>query len=158
MTRTPRANTNSNGALRTACDAVVLDGRSARRLHLSRTPRGSLHVEELARLDEVWDEKAHHRTSKMSAHGRSLPNTRHEREERLQRFARDVGAWLGHAPAVDGLLPVLCTAAMLGALREVSEASLLRRLDFHECDLVRLQPAELAAHPTIIALLPLAAG
>lgn len=138
----------------TPCEVVVADARRARRLVLTRTPRGTLHVEERARLDEHWDEKQHHRPYMLSAHGRNMASAGHERDERLQRFGRDLAAWLERAPATDGRLPVLLPAPMLGALRKAARASLMRRLELRERDLGCLNLTELAAHRELGALLP----
>ena len=138
----------------TSCEVVVADARRARRLLLTRTPRGKLHVEERARLDEHWDEKQHHRPYMLSAHGRSMASAGHERDERLQRFGRDLAAWLERAPATDGRLPVLLPAPMLGALRRAARASLLRGLQLRVRDLGWLNLTELAAHRELGALLP----
>jgi hypothetical protein len=139
-------------------EAIVVDARRARRLRLSRTARGSLHVAELEQLEEHWDEKQHHRPYMLAAHGRSFAGTSHEKEERLQRFARELAAWLERGAPVEGPLPVLCSPPMLGALRTEASAALLARLDLRETDLGWLNLDELARHPAITALLPPAAG
>lgn len=139
-------------------EVFVLDARRARRLLLSRTPRGSLHVEELDRLQESWDEKQHQRPSMLSARGRSFASTSHEREERRQRFAREVARWLRRAVASGRGIPVLCPTPLLGALRDELGSRLAARLELRACDLGWLNLRELAGHAAIAGLLPRAAA
>lgn len=137
------------------CEAFVVDARRARRLRLSRTPRGSLHVDELDRLDEAWDEKQHGRPSMLAARGRSYAGIRHEREERRQRFAREVARWLQRqVPADDGAVTVFCAQPLLGALRKCAAGALLRRVRLREGDLGWLNRRDLSRHEAIEALLP----
>jgi len=154
----PSARLGGNPAPPAWRDVVVADARRARRLRLSRTSRGSLHVEELERLEEHWDEKQHHRPSMLAAHGRSYAGTSHEKEERLQRFAREAASWLEHGTRVEGPLPVLCSPPLLGALRREVSPALRSRLDLRETDLGWLNCDELSRHPAITALLPPAVG
>jgi hypothetical protein len=138
------------------CEAFVVDARRARRLRFSRTPRGSLHVDELDRLGEAWDEKQHGRPSMLAARGRSYAGIRHEREERRQRFARDVALWLQRqVPAGDGAVTVFCAQPLLGALRKGATQALLRRVRLREGDLGWLNRRELSRQKAIDALLPL---
>lgn len=135
-------------------EVFVLDARRARRLLLTRTARGSLHVEELDRLLETWDEKQHHRPSMLSARGRSFASNSHEREERRQRFARDVARWLRRSLPDGRDIPVLCPTPLLGALRRELGPRLAARLELRSCDLGWLNRRELAGHAAIGELLP----
>ena len=138
------------------CEIVLVDARRARRFHVLRTSRGSLHLDESERLDEHWDEKEHHRPSMLSAHGRSYASVSHEREERRQRFGREVCAWLERGAPFAAPMPVLCSAAMLGVLRRIAPASLLERLSLHVGAIGGLRRGELAGHPALAGLLPAA--
>ena len=132
---------------------VVLDSHKARLLHLTRTAKGSPHLEELATLATTFAAGEHHRPDRLGAPGRSA-GVGHEHEEALAHFAREVAPWLQAEltqRAVDRC-SLFAPAAMLGAWRKQMPKDLARKLVEHAVELAGLPIAQLASHPRIAAL------
>jgi protein required for attachment to host cells len=136
---------------------LVLDNRRGRLLECGRTPQGRVHLEQRSELENPW--------SQHEAGGRPEPTTRdkfgraterHEEEERLLRFAREVAGWLERELGARGVsqAAAFAPARLLGALRRAMPARLNGRLLEHEADLARLGAGELARHPAIASLAP----
>ena len=125
---------------------VALDSRQGHLVEARRLPSGHLHLEVRAELREEWEEKLHERPTISRGH---------EDEERLRRFGKQAAKWLSEqmAGAFIDHVTVFTSARMLGALRPALPASLHDRVDTRHDDLAQLRPAELAAHPAIVALM-----
>ena len=134
---------------------VLLDSRKGRLFTLSRTPRGSLHLELRDEVQESWEEKEHHRPSMLAARGQGMAAFPRENEERLRRFAREAAAWLvrklGREAGERAL--VFCSKPMLGQLRRIASPALLRRLELRAEDLLSLSRPQLVAHPALAHVL-----
>ncbi len=130
---------------------ALFDSRRGRLLEASRTPQGRRHLEERADLAETWEEKQHFRPSMLAGKGRSHASFRHEAEERIHRFARQASGWLAGEVKQRGIeaLPVFCSKALLGPMREAVPPGLGQRVVFHAQDLVWLTLAELVEHPAV---------
>jgi hypothetical protein len=130
---------------------AIVDGRCGRLMVLSRTPQGRPHIEEVDRIDEVWEEREHHRPFFLGGKGRGHAAWRHEEEERARRFAGQLGNWLGEHLERDGCtgMTVFCAPSMLGALRKACPSSLTQRLRLRAADLAPLPTAQLIRHPAI---------
>ncbi|HLQ38502.1 MAG TPA: host attachment protein [Planctomycetota bacterium] len=133
---------------------LVADSEHARLLHGTFTSRGSHHVDELSRIATTYQASEHQRPTRMSRPGRA-GGPGHEHEEKVAHFARDVAAWLGKE--IDARKVTECTvfapSHFLGALRKEVPKALAAKLHEQEGEIVKLTPAELAAHPRIAGLL-----
>ena len=134
---------------------VVLDIDKARLLRLSRTDRGSAHVDETASLASTFAAGEHHRPDRMGAPGRSA-GTGNEHDEKLHHFARQLAPWLGKELATHGVTtcPLFAPAHMLGALKKELDRALAGKLELHDVELTGLSNGQLATHPRVQALLP----
>jgi len=133
---------------------VVLDSHHARLLRLTRTAKGSPHLEELATLATTFTAGEHHRPDRLGAPGRSAGGG-HEHEEALAHFAREAAPWLQAEltqRAVDRC-SLFAPAAMLGAFRKEKSKDLAGKLTEHAVELAGLPIPQLASHPRIAALL-----
>lgn len=132
---------------------VVLDSHKARLLQLTRTTKGSPHVEELAALATTFVAGEHQRPDRLGAPGRSA-GTGHEHEEALAHFAREVAPWLQTQLTQRAVerCALFAPAAMLGAFRKQVTKDLARKVVEHAVELAGLPTAQLASHPRIVAL------
>ena len=79
---------------------LTIDRRHARLLACERTRQGRLHIDELAAIEEEWDELQHGRPSpRAGKDGHSYADVGREEEERLRRFARE-GVFRKTAPVI----------------------------------------------------------
>lgn len=136
---------------------VVVDNRTGRLLEGRRTAQGRVHLEERAALANPRSEHV--------AGGLPEPTTRdkfgraterHEEEEKLHRFAREVASWLEQQVSERHLerLELFAPARFRGALRKALPARLNGCLREHEGDLAHLQAGELARHPAVAGVVP----
>jgi protein required for attachment to host cells len=135
---------------------AVVDARAARWMRATRTAAGRLHVEEVARLDEKWDEKEHHRPMSLTPHpdGHSYAGTGHVEDERRHRFAKQVAHWLGEqtTAAHAARVHVFAPAGFLGELRKQLPAALAAKIADQAHDLGRLHAGQIAEHPAVQAI------
>jgi protein required for attachment to host cells len=131
---------------------LVSDQRLARLLRATRTERGTLHLEEAARVAEEWDDSLHREpASRAGPSGHSYENIGHIPEERLHRFGKQVARWLERelrARDVDRLV-LFASERLMGELRQRFPAWVRSRVDERLVDLGHLSPAELARHPAL---------
>jgi len=132
---------------------ALADSRRARLLEAGFTRPGRPRLLDRGELIEQWDEALHehHRPSMLSAGGRTHASFKHEDEERIHRFARELAVWL-RARLVEHRikgLTVFCSLPLLGPLRAVCARESLAGLDLRRGDLVHLTLPQLLAHPVI---------
>lgn len=136
---------------------LITDARRSRLFHGMRTPAGRLHLDEKARLDEVWQEQEHHRPAPLGApSGRSYIDAGHADEERMHRFAKSVSSWMDEQAR--GLkfekLHLFAPKRFLGVLRPEYSGGMKRVVVDEAHDLAQLTAGELAEHPAVTAIPP----
>lgn len=134
---------------------VTADRRSARLLNCLETEHGRLHLEEQSAVQEEWVESQHDRPSpRVGRDNRTYASAHHEKEERVHRFAKKVGAWIEseltkrrikHAHA-------FIAPRFLGQLRNVLPSRMQSILTEHPLNLEHLAPGKLATHEAIKAM------
>lgn len=132
---------------------LVADRRRARLLSAEPTSHGRLHIEEVAAVEEDWEEFQHGRPSaRAGKDGHSYASRGHEDEERLHRFAKQVSGWLAHEVSRRAIpaLHAFSARQLLGELRRVLEKRVHERVEEHALDLAHLSPGELARHKSVL--------
>ena len=125
----------------------VVDAKTGRLLQAKMTPHDRLHIDLVESMDNTHEEHAHVRPSpRTSKNGHSYATFGHEDEEMARRYASDVIGWLTDALARHAIkrLAVLAPPRLLGVLREQCPNSLNGHLQFHQEDLGKLSPSQLA--------------
>jgi protein required for attachment to host cells len=136
---------------------LITDARRSRLFQGKRTPAGRLHLDERARLDEVWAEQEHHRPAPLGApSGRSYIDAGHADEERMHRFAKTVAGWMDEQARAHkfGKLHLFAPKRFLGVLRPAYSGGLKNLIVDEAHDLAQLSAGELADHPAVMAIPP----
>lgn len=136
---------------------LVTDARRCRLFLGKRTAAGRLHLDEQARLDEVWQEQEHHRPAPLgSPSGKSYIDPGHADEERMHRFAKAVAGWMSEQAR--GMkftkLHLFAPKRFLGMLRPEYPSQLKSGILDEAHDLAQLSAGELAEHPAVTAIPP----
>ena len=134
---------------------AVVDARRGRLFRGSRTDAGRLHLDEVARVEEEWSDKEHHRPMPLAfKDGRSYAGTGHVEEERAHRFAKAVAQWAGGETQRLRIesLHLFAPRHFLGVLRAVLPPALQRIVQDEGHDLGPLEAGEIAAHPAVLAI------
>jgi protein required for attachment to host cells len=142
------------------CHIAVCDERAATILRATLAPLDRVHLEEAASFRNRWVGFHDHGRPSLLGQGPSANAAQHfadEHREPLEmrrRFAREVASWLRTAAAAAPAahLPVFVAPRFLGALR----AELVDDIDgieFFRAELQGLRAHEIAANPTVHALL-----
>lgn len=142
------------------CHIAVCDGRAATVLRATIAPPDRVHLEELAHFHNQWVGFHEHGRPSRLGQGPSANAAQHfadEHREPLEmrrRFARDTASWLRTmvANAPDAHLPVFVAPRFLGALR-TELADQINGIELLRAELRGLRAHEIAAHPTVHALL-----
>jgi len=136
---------------------LVTDARRCRLFHGKRTGAGRLHLDEKARLDEVWQEQEHHRPAPLGApSGKSYIDAGHADEERMHRFAKAVSGWMDEQARGMKIaqLHLFAPKRFLGVLRTEYSSPLKGGIIDAAHDLAQLSAGELAEHPAVTAIPP----
>jgi hypothetical protein len=134
---------------------LITDARQSRLFHGKRTAAGRLHLDEKARLDEVWVEQEHHRPAPLGApSGRSYIDRGHADEERMHRFANTLAGWMEEQRRglKIGKFHLFAPKRLLGMLRPALPSTLQQLVLDEAHDLAQLTAGELAEHPAVLAI------
>lgn len=142
------------------CHIAVCDGRAATILRATLAPLDRVHLEELARFHNQWIGFHEHGRPSRLGQGPSANAAQHfadEHREPLEmrrRFARETASWLRvkATEASAAHLPVFVAPRFLGALR-AELADQIDGIELFRAELQGLRAHEIAAHPTVQALL-----
>ncbi len=144
----------------TACDIAACDAGGATIFRATLAPLERLHLEESAHFHNRWvDFHEHGRPSRLGQ-GPTANAAQHYADEHREplelrrRFAKDLAAWLRDAAraAPSAHLPVFVAPRLLGALR-TELADDIDGIELFRAELHGLRAHEVAAHPTVHALL-----
>lgn len=140
---------------------LLCDEGCGRLLSCGPAPLGRCHVEEIDRIENTWEGHEHGRPSPLTGKdGHAYASLGHYMNERLDRFAREVAAWIEPQIRDHGIdrLSVFMAPRFLGAFRKARSEKIESRFEDHRQELVGLDVGELSDHPSICELVGQHAG
>lgn len=137
---------------------LLADAKRARLLTCQRARLGRTHLEEKAELAFDWPGHEHNRPMPLAGKSaNTYAATRHDIEEELRRFARQVADWLVdrcRTLAIDRV-QLFAPPRFLAELRKALPGVLNVELFEHGTDLINLPSGQLHAHRAIRELIGL---
>lgn len=137
---------------------VLADAKKARLMRCDQTPLSRAHIETKEQMAYQWEGHEHGRPTPLAGKSaNTYAAVKHDQEEQLRRFAKQVAAWLDDQRQAHQIerLEVFAPPRFMAALRRAMEGPLAEAVREHDADLINLPLGQLHEHPAVRQLIGL---